>query len=224
MTLNISKGNMYDWVTKTWNPIRGECSHKCSYCYVKSSRVKKLYTGKPHMVESAFRSLGKDHFYFIGSMIDLWAESIKTYSILKILEHCRKYQNIYLFQSKNPYRFEEFKTDFPPNTILGTTIETNRVYRQMGNTPEPIHRAEDMHLLSIGFKTMVTVEPIMDFDLNRFSDLICMCNPEWVNIGADSQGHNLPEPSSEKIQSLIDNLRDADIEVKIKSNLKRLMT
>ena len=224
MTLNISKGNMYDWVTKTWNPIRGECSHKCSYCYVKSSRVKKLYTGKPHMVESAFKSLGKGHFYFVGSMIDLFADNIPAHQILATLNHCKEFKNKYLFQTKNPLRFYDFEGCFPEISYLGTTIETNRIYPQMGNTPKPISRAMVLHHHSYYFPTMVTIEAIMDFDIQELVSLICLCNPEWVNIGADSQSHNLPEPSSDKIQSLIDNLRDADIEVKIKSNLKRLMT
>lgn len=49
-----------------------------------------------------------------------------------------------------------------------------------------------------------------------------MCDPEWVNIGADSKGHGLPEPSGDKIIKLIDNLKSQDIDVRIKSNLKRL--
>lgn len=32
MPLNKAKGNMYEWVTHTWNPLAGECSHGCSYC------------------------------------------------------------------------------------------------------------------------------------------------------------------------------------------------
>jgi hypothetical protein len=35
MPLNPVKGNMYTWVNFTWNPIRGQCSHDCRYCYVK---------------------------------------------------------------------------------------------------------------------------------------------------------------------------------------------
>lgn len=33
--LNKSKGNMYPWVTYTWNPIKGKCPHECRYCYMK---------------------------------------------------------------------------------------------------------------------------------------------------------------------------------------------
>jgi len=36
MALNKSKGNMYDFVTHTWNTIKGECPHDCGYCYMKA--------------------------------------------------------------------------------------------------------------------------------------------------------------------------------------------
>jgi len=31
MGLNESKGNMYEFVTHTWNAIKGECKHDCTY-------------------------------------------------------------------------------------------------------------------------------------------------------------------------------------------------
>ena len=34
MPLNKSTGNMYDFITHTWNTIKGECPHECSYCYM----------------------------------------------------------------------------------------------------------------------------------------------------------------------------------------------
>lgn len=34
MAVNKSKGNMYvEW--DTWNVVKGECYHNCSYCYMK---------------------------------------------------------------------------------------------------------------------------------------------------------------------------------------------
>ncbi len=220
---------MYNWITKTYNPIGGVCSHSCTYCYVKSNHrpaVKKKYTGKPFLVHrEANKSLGKDHFYFVCSMIDMFANSIKGYSILKILEQCRKYDNKYLFQTKNPNRFYDFEGKFPKTTYLGTTIETNRIYPQMGNTPKPIDRAMVMNHHSYYFPTTLTIEPIMDFDLDEMLGLVNMCNPEWVNIGANSkQGLcKLPEPSVQKVRSLIEELTCEGIDVKLKSNLKRLM-
>ena len=35
MSFRESKGNMYPWVTHTWNVIKGKCPHDCSYCYMK---------------------------------------------------------------------------------------------------------------------------------------------------------------------------------------------
>ena len=35
MGLNKQTGNMYPFVTHTWNPIRGKCPHDCLYCYMK---------------------------------------------------------------------------------------------------------------------------------------------------------------------------------------------
>lgn len=219
-----TKSNMYNWITKTWNPIRGTCPHSCKYCYVKRSRVKKLYTGQPRLVGSKLKqSLGKDHFWFVGSMIDLFADDIKSEDIIKVLEHCQKYKNKYLFQSKNPGRMIEFLMHFPSDTVLGTTIETNRYYPdELGKAPSVIKRALALKELSDDFPVMVTVEPVMDFDVPIMELYIGACNPEWVNIGADSKNSGLPEPSAEKINELIKNLKAANIEVKIKNNLKRL--
>jgi len=49
----------------------------------------------------------------------------------------------------------------------------------------------------------ITIEPIMDFDLFEFVELIKYIQPIQVNIGADSKNHGLPEPSAEKINALI---------------------
>ena len=41
-------------------------------------------------------------------------------------------------------------------------------------------------------------------------------------IRADSKGHNLPEPSFDKIVKLADNLRLSGIEIRHKENIERL--
>jgi len=35
MGLNKSSGNMYEFITHTWNTVKGACEHDCSYCYMK---------------------------------------------------------------------------------------------------------------------------------------------------------------------------------------------
>jgi len=218
----MSKSNMYDWITGTKNFIRGACEHKCAYCYVKKSRVKKLYEGPPKLIESQFKSLGKGNFWFIGSMIDMFAEGISEDWIYKTLEYCQEFQNKYLFQSKNPNRMRDFFMHFPSDTVIGTTIETNREYSEMGKAPPTIKRVLALRELSNDFPVMVTIEPIMDFDTFDLVHIIRMCDPEWVNVGADSQNSGLPEPSADKVKELIRILKMSGVKVKIKDNLKRL--
>ena len=71
-------------------------------------------------------------------------------------------------------------------------------------------------------KIFLSIEPIMDFDLEPFVQIIKNIKPKFVSIGADSKNHNLPEPSKEKIEVLIRELKKFT-EVKIKDNLKRLL-
>ena len=73
MPLNKSTGNMYDFITHTWNTIKGECPHGCSYCYMKR------WGKQPplHFDEKELKTkLGIGNFIFIGSSCDMFAESI----------------------------------------------------------------------------------------------------------------------------------------------------
>jgi hypothetical protein len=67
----------------------------------------------------------------------------------------------------------------------------------------------------------VTVEPIIDFDLAELVGLIKMCNPVQVNIGADSMRCGLPEPSWDKVESLVSELYRFT-SVHLKKNIYRL--
>ena len=70
---------------------------------------------------------------------------------------------------------------------------------------------------------MVTIEPIMDFDLGVLVSLVSACNPEWVNIGANTNHKiKLSEPPKDKIKALIEELSKFT-KVKVKKNLKRIL-
>jgi len=221
MGLNKSKGNMYEWVTHTWNAIKGKCLHDCSYCYVKRwGNLKDV-----RLDEKELRiNLGGGNFIFVGSSCDMFAEDIPDEWIDRTLEHCRIFDNKYLFQSKNPKRLERFIDELPGDSVVCTTIETNRHYSDfMGNSPKTLDRANWINEIAHnGIKTYVTIEPIMDFDLKEMIHYIETCLPEQVNIGADSGGNKLPEPTREKIEALIDQL-SYFTKVKEKKNLKRLI-
>ncbi|KKN26094.1 hypothetical protein LCGC14_0878110 [marine sediment metagenome] len=219
MMLKKQKGNMYEFVTHMWSPIRGKCSHDCSYCYMKQ------WGEQPplHIDEKGLMTdLGQGNFIFVCHTCDLFAKDVPGEWIIKVLEMLRIYQtNRYLLQSKNPSRFMDFRGLLPNKVLLGTTIETNRDIVE-SKAPSVAQRAHALNTLSVlGYSTMVTIEPIFDFDLDELLDLIVYANPEWVNIGADSKGHGLPEPSAEKIHTLTDHLGKYT-KVKLKRNLKRI--
>ncbi|MBU0958979.1 MAG: hypothetical protein KKB31_03460, partial [Nanoarchaeota archaeon] len=67
-------------------------------------------------------------------------------------------------------------------------------------------------------------EPIFDFDTKEFVEILQLINPEWVNIGADSntkKDYIFPEPSKEKLDDFIATLK-CFTKIKIKDNLKRI--
>ncbi len=208
---------MYGFVTHTWNPIKGKCPHDCKYCYMKGFPVGELRLDEKCLKDN----LGENNFIFVGSSTDMFAKEVPKVWIEKVLTKCRNYEgNTYLFQTKAPHRFWGF-SNYPRNTIFGVTLETNRnTYPEFSLASSPKSRVSNMKEWFMKRK-MITIEPIMDFDLEHFVDMIKEINPEWVNIGADSKGHNLPEPSKEKIEALIKEL-EKFTEVKLKDNLMRL--
>ena len=207
--LNYSKGNMYEFVTHTWNAIKGKCPHDCCYCY-----MKKMLGDKMPALRFDERelngNLSQGNFIFVGSSTDDWAKEVPSVWIVKMLDYCSKFNNRYLFQSKNPARFLEFM-DHPvfKKSVFCTTIETNRDVDGISKAPTMKERAEAMAKLhELGFTTYVTVEPCMDFDLEPMVEQIRQCNPAQVNVGRNTWREVvLPEPTAEKVNALIKKLR-----------------
>lgn len=157
---------------------------------------------------------------FVGSSTDMFAETIPKKWINRVLSHIIDYPNtLFYFESKNPERYIDFfEVRHTSDKIwLGTTIETNRENGEYAVSMAPSIGKRVFHWLDV-----LSMEPIMDFDLEELVSIIRFINPKFVSIGADSQRHNLPEPSPEKLRSLIYQLRGLT-EVKLKSNLRRLL-
>lgn len=228
MSLNSVKGNMYNWVTATRNYLAGECNHFCKYCYVNNLKerfpnIKKRYSGEIRLLEKELnKKEGSGKTIFVQDMSDLFAENVPKEFILKILAHCKAYpNNKYIFQTKNPKRFKIFRKRFPHQTFLGITLETNR--DSPSKADSTIKRANDFsHEMLYGFNKFVTLEPLIDFDLKKFVNMIKKIKPEFVNIGADSKKNNLNEPDGNKVRKLIDSLKQFT-DVRIKDNLYRIL-
>jgi len=224
---------MYPWVDGMHTHLGGECGHGCIYCYVNSRRWgrPKRYIGEIRLIDKELEvDYGSGKTIFIEHMNDMFADRVPSKFIDQILEHCNKYpDNTYVFQSKNPARALEFVDKFPEKIMFGTTIETNRenIIRKVSKAPPPNARFTGIYALKHlkNLKTtriFVTLEPIMDFDLEIMTSWLKCLKPDFVNIGADSQGHKLQEPSWSKVEKLIKNIQNANIEIREKSNLERL--
>lgn len=211
---------MYEFINSTWNTVKGECPHGCSYCYMHRWGKQKPVRFDEKELKT---DLGSGNFIFVGSSCDMFADDIPEKWIIETLNHCSKFENQYLFQTKNPGRFIKFSSHPVINngSVICTTIESNYFYKDiMANSPTPLARSIAMEAIPIS--KYVTIEPIIDFDLNDMITMIMRCNPEQVNIGVDTGNNKLPEPSSDKIRSLISELSKFTI-VHQKSNLKRLL-
>lgn len=217
MNLNKAKGNMYEFITHTWNPIKGKCFHDCSYCYMKmmNPNARSIRLAEEELQGSFLPNL----FIFIGSSTDMFAQDVPDEWITKILDFCyerTRHQHPqertrFLIQTKNPQRLLDF-INHPlfdaerKQAVVCTTLETNRYYQDfMGNAPLPQQRVEAMKEISkVGIETYVTIEPIMDFDLTELVSFIKQCNPVQVNIGKNTNGKvNLPHPTIGKTVDLI---------------------
>jgi protein gp37 len=143
-------------------------------------------------------------------MTDLFGYWVPKEMIQEILNHLAQSPAKFLLLTKFPKRYLEF--DIPKNCVCGATIESNRDYLI---TVPILSRVDAMS--QITQSKMVSIEPIMDFDLESFVDMICAINPDFVAIGYDNYRNNLPEPKLEKTMKLIKILEDKGITVYTKT-------
>ena len=225
---------MYEFV-ETWNPLAGACFHGCKYC--STNNLKKRfpnmvtkYSGEPRLCENAMKEnlyskKYKGKTIFVCGQNDLFAQDINRKIVSRIMERCNKFpENTYFFQTKNPLMFRFDGDLLPKNIILCVTLESNRQYVEMAKSPLIKNRVKQLNYIA-GFGEIpiqITIEPIMDFDLKEFVEMIESCYPEQVNLGCDSKQNNLPEPGKEKVLQLITEL-EKFTKVHIKSNLSRII-
>jgi len=136
----------------------------------------------------------------------------------------------WMFVTKNPAGYLGWLKELTPlkdRVILGTTIETNRSMSMYSQAIKPQVRAWCMHHLSIklGFKTMVSVEPMYLFDVKILASWLIRIKPMVVEIGLDGWAHRhkkkIPQPRVEDYLELKRRLDEAEIPVIEKPNLKK---
>lgn len=219
-------GKMFTYQGKTmvtWNPQTG-CHFSCNYCWAEGLATNKLKTSYPNGFVPEFhpdrlkKRFKPDEFVFVTSMGDISfsqrEDREKIFGVIKAHP-----QTKFLFCTKNPGIYQKFPE--MDNVYYGATIETNR-YTPMSRAPDTSTRYALMASLK-GVKKFISIEPVMDFFLPSFATWIRDINPEIVEIGADNYHNNLPEPSSDKVKSLIYDMESFGIAVIKKSGLERLL-
>ena len=208
---------MFSIVTETWNPVSG-CRHGCIYCWARrraealknSERYREGF--KPRLNREEFRKKFNGGLVFITDMGDLWGGWVPPEWIRMVLNHIRKFDGTYfLFMTKNPARYFQFLDEIPKNAILGATIETNRddmyVEKGISGAPVPSDRYRAMKELEWD-KKFIAIEPILDFDLDKFVKWIEEIEPFMVFVGYDNYNNRLPEPPLQKTKELIRRLSE----------------
>jgi three-Cys-motif partner protein len=212
--LSSQKGSrMFSIVGETWNPVTG-CPHNCIYCWARKLAMTKLRNSERY--KEGFRSkLNPEEFkrsfsggvVFVSDMGDLFAETVPDEWIRRVLEHIKKFPStFFLFLTKNPRRYHDFVDEFPQNSILGATVETDddSIYRGISGAPLPTERIEAMIELNWKFK-FISIEPILKFT-DDFSEKIREIKPFMVYVGYDNYDNRLPEPTLEETNRLIEAL------------------
>ena len=88
-------------------------------------------------------------------------------------------------------------------------METNRDkgYDKISHAPLPTDRLVAMRLLKDDMRKMISIEPIMDFDLDYFVNEIKAIKPSFAYIGYDNYNYGLPEPPLSKTIELMKQLK-----------------
>lgn len=223
---------MFKSINKTWNVYVG-CRHECTYCNARKAaetrfrHIPRYQDGfTPKLVEEELRRRFKPgQFIFVAYMGDIAFATREEF--LRILARIREFpETLFLIQTKNPRQLNAWWLDWsillPANAHLGTTIETNRNHR-LSKAPLPYERFIQLAGYPIPHdRKFLSIEPIMDFDLEPLISWVRIIKPEIVEVGADNYHNNLPEPPWWKVEGLLKKLREICPRVEEKEGLERL--
>jgi DNA repair photolyase len=211
---------MFPFVTSTHNIVVG-CKHDCVYCWAKAlaeGKLKRFYGDfSPRFLEKRCATLRpkQGECVFLSDMGDLWGEWVPENWIRIILQLVRMNgQADFLFMTKNPERYLDALHAIPNNTILGCTVETNldELTARVSKAPVPSERFASMRSIQ-GYRTMLSLEPIMKFEPEGFLNDILDIKPSCIAVGYDNYDNHLPEPPLNEVKELIANLRAHEITV-----------
>ena len=218
--------------TKSWSLFVG-CKFDCVYCkdsYLpmaqmtgRTQHCPRCLTYEPHTHPERFNRKPSDRVLFVASTGDIsFCDPSFVDQIVAGMRADKRKDRVFLMQSKNPACFANILQRLPENTVLMTTIETNRDsgYSAVSKAPLPSQRFQDFLQLAWPRKAMV-MEPILKFDLDIIKQWAMALKPEVIFIGLESNRKcTLPEPSLSEVQELHRELRGLGFETRDKADCK----
>lgn len=220
-----------EWALWTWNPITG-CLHNCAYCYARDI-ANRFYSYLPDderfapafyperlscpantrvpdltQIDDLVRRIGLRNV-FTCSMADLfgkWVPSEWIHAVLK--QVADNPQWTFLFLTKFPIRMAEF--DFPPNTWIGTTVDTQYAVERAEKAFRKIRAGGYAGVAWLSCEPML--ERLTFGSLDMF---------DWVVMGGSSKSTQTPEfkPPFEWINHLYNQAKVVSLPVYMKTNL-----
>lgn len=225
------KQNMYTDV-RTWNPIVG-CGYNCAYCKQSFQRmVQRVYFCQGKKCVGCRDFLPHEHPDRLKDRLPtaeiLWpcahgdisfARPEYVKQIIAKVNAENHYRQVY-WQSKNPSCFKRYLRLLPENSVLLTTLETNRDdgYELISRAPKPSIRAKAFAEIDWPHK-IVTLEPVYDFDPEELLRMLVQISPKAIWIGYNSknpQALGLGEPSNQKVEAFLRQVATSGIEIKKK--------
>lgn len=207
-------GNMYGNSVMQWSLFVG-CKFECVYCIPsfqkqmkrRKNKCKDCYEYKPHFHEERLTDslplTPPGTFIWVCSSSDI--SFMKRSDLERVFARIREFPDrTFFIQTKNPKALQGI--EIPNNVLIGITLETNRDegYAEISNAPLPSVRFEDAKDLRVD---VITIEPVLEFDLEILLSWIDILAPKVVYIGYDTKNCHLNEPELAKVKSLIRKLK-----------------
>ena len=197
--------------TTAWNPFTG-CLFDCIYCKASYRDIVGRWTKcpdckayVPHYHPARLGRLPSDRVIFVLSNGDIsFCDPAFVDQMVDVMKNDKRKDRVFLLQSKEPACFTNILERLPENTILMSTLETNRDagYSAVSKAPLPSQRFQDFLRLACPRKALV-MEPILDFDLGVILEWATKLKPEAIFIGLESKRKcRLAEPTDSEIKGL----------------------
>lgn len=206
--MNKQGENKIEYLNYTWSPITG-CLHGCDYCYMhrmakRFPQISMKPAFHPERLDEP-KKLKKPSIIGVTFSGDMWGKWVPKDWIEKVLDMCRQaYWHRFLFLTKNPARYGEFK--IPENCWCGTSITGD------GSEEEEERLKSLLPWKNRTGRTFVSLEPFIG-ELFRHRVFFA----DWIIIGGlTGKGAKIPLKSF--LKKIISHAKDWSIPLFIKSN------